>query len=198
MGYAPVSNTRDNPPCNTLFIGNLGDNVNEQELQVLFGGQAVRGAAVGNGVGDKLCTNMGPWGGVLNHVLLLQKGLAWPSWGCFGTSKGWLCLCHLSAWRPLIKNPCLPMSVECTRRLHWCLSLQGFQQLKVLRSGRQVSCFVEYDTIENASQCHATQQVRVTHSKALRCGQHTSMHARAAAATAACMQSSGLGCGGVC
>lgn len=41
MGYAPVSNTRDNPPCNTLFIGNLGDNVNEQELQGLFAGQQV-------------------------------------------------------------------------------------------------------------------------------------------------------------
>ena len=22
--YAPVTNTKDNPPCNTLFIGNLG------------------------------------------------------------------------------------------------------------------------------------------------------------------------------
>lgn len=74
VGYAPVSNTRDNPPCNTLFIGNLGDNVNEQELQGLFAGQ------------------------------------------------------------------------------------QGFSQLKVLRNGRQVSCFVEFDTIEAASQCHTTQQ----------------------------------------
>ncbi len=23
--YAPVTNTKDNPPCNTLFIGNLGE-----------------------------------------------------------------------------------------------------------------------------------------------------------------------------
>lgn len=38
--------------------------------------------------------------------------------------------------------------------------VQGFQQLKVLRTGRQVSCFVEYDSTESASQCHATQQVR--------------------------------------
>lgn len=38
--------------------------------------------------------------------------------------------------------------------------LQGFQQLKVLRSGRQVSCFVEFETVESASQCHTTQQVR--------------------------------------
>lgn len=26
-GYQAVSNTKDNPPCNTLFIGNLGDGV---------------------------------------------------------------------------------------------------------------------------------------------------------------------------
>jgi hypothetical protein len=42
VGYAPVSNTRDNPPCNTLFIGNLGDAVQEADLHVLFGGQPVR------------------------------------------------------------------------------------------------------------------------------------------------------------
>lgn len=41
MGYAPVSNTRDNPPCNTLFIGNLGDAVQEADLHVLFGHQPV-------------------------------------------------------------------------------------------------------------------------------------------------------------
>ncbi|KAG1326946.1 RNA-binding protein with multiple splicing 2 [Cocos nucifera] len=29
-------NTKDNPPCNTLFIGNLGENVNEEELRGLF------------------------------------------------------------------------------------------------------------------------------------------------------------------
>lgn len=74
VGYAPVSNTRDNPPCNTLFIGNLGDAVQEADLHVLFGGQP------------------------------------------------------------------------------------GFQQLKVLHSGRQVSCFVEFETVETASQCHTTQQ----------------------------------------
>ncbi|XP_010928627.1 uncharacterized protein [Elaeis guineensis] len=31
-GYSPIQNTKDNPPCNTLFIGNLGENVNEEEL----------------------------------------------------------------------------------------------------------------------------------------------------------------------
>ena len=32
-----VSNTKDNPPCNTLFVGNLGDGVSEAELRQLFG-----------------------------------------------------------------------------------------------------------------------------------------------------------------
>lgn len=27
LGYAPVTNRGDNPPCNTLFIGNLSDQV---------------------------------------------------------------------------------------------------------------------------------------------------------------------------
>ena len=35
-GYAPITNTKDNPPCNTLFIGNLGDGVNEAEIRGLF------------------------------------------------------------------------------------------------------------------------------------------------------------------
>ncbi|XP_021747263.1 cell wall integrity protein scw1-like [Chenopodium quinoa] len=34
--YVPVQNTKDNPPCNTLFIGNLGENINEDELRGLF------------------------------------------------------------------------------------------------------------------------------------------------------------------
>jgi RNA recognition motif-containing protein len=36
-----VSNTKDNPPCNTLFVGNLGDGVEESELQALFSAQPV-------------------------------------------------------------------------------------------------------------------------------------------------------------
>lgn len=39
QGFAPVTNTKDNPPCNTLFIGNLGDMVSEAELKGLFGSQ---------------------------------------------------------------------------------------------------------------------------------------------------------------
>jgi hypothetical protein len=37
--YAPVKNEKDNPPCNTLFIGNLGESVNENELRCAFGPQ---------------------------------------------------------------------------------------------------------------------------------------------------------------
>ncbi|KAG7672028.1 putative Cell wall integrity protein scw1 [Nannochloris sp. 'desiccata'] len=37
--YAPVKNEKDNPPCNTLFIGNLGENIIEDELRAVFGPQ---------------------------------------------------------------------------------------------------------------------------------------------------------------
>ncbi|KAL0012738.1 hypothetical protein SO802_007846 [Lithocarpus litseifolius] len=37
--YVPVQNAKDNPPCNTLFIGNLGENINEEELRGLFSAQ---------------------------------------------------------------------------------------------------------------------------------------------------------------
>ncbi|KAJ7122711.1 hypothetical protein O6H91_Y563300 [Diphasiastrum complanatum] len=38
-GYAPVQNTKDNPPCNTLFIGNLGEATSESELRGVFSSQ---------------------------------------------------------------------------------------------------------------------------------------------------------------
>ncbi|GMY38465.1 U1 small nuclear ribonucleoprotein A isoform X1 [Fagus crenata] len=34
--FVPVQNAKDNPPCNTLFIGNFGENINEEELRGLF------------------------------------------------------------------------------------------------------------------------------------------------------------------
>jgi hypothetical protein len=37
--FSPVTNLRDNPPCNTLFVGNLGDNTSEQELRALLSSQ---------------------------------------------------------------------------------------------------------------------------------------------------------------
>eukprot|EP01024_Parvocaulis_polyphysoides_P025182 TRINITY_DN22_c0_g1_i1.p5 TRINITY_DN22_c0_g1~~TRINITY_DN22_c0_g1_i1.p5 ORF type:complete len:191 (+),score=29.91 TRINITY_DN22_c0_g1_i1:98-670(+) len=39
QAYGQVTNVRDNPPCNTLFIGNLSDNVDENELRGLFSAQ---------------------------------------------------------------------------------------------------------------------------------------------------------------
>lgn len=39
QGYAPVTNSNDNAPCNTLFIGNLGAGVSETELRGIFGCQ---------------------------------------------------------------------------------------------------------------------------------------------------------------
>lgn len=38
-GFAEVSNVGDNPPCTTLFVGNLSDDVSEAELHGLFAGQ---------------------------------------------------------------------------------------------------------------------------------------------------------------
>ncbi|XVE89472.1 hypothetical protein DITRI_Ditri19aG0203900 [Diplodiscus trichospermus] len=37
--YVSVQNTKDNFPCNTLFIGNLGENINEEELSGIFSAQ---------------------------------------------------------------------------------------------------------------------------------------------------------------
>ncbi|KAG2271180.1 hypothetical protein Bca52824_065735 [Brassica carinata] len=37
--YVPVQNAKDNPPCNTLFIGNLPENINEEELWSLLSSQ---------------------------------------------------------------------------------------------------------------------------------------------------------------
>ncbi|EFJ46437.1 hypothetical protein VOLCADRAFT_32205, partial [Volvox carteri f. nagariensis] len=39
VSFGPVTNKFDNPPCNTLFIGNLGDTVDENELMQVFGNQ---------------------------------------------------------------------------------------------------------------------------------------------------------------
>jgi hypothetical protein len=36
LGFAPVTNLNDNPPCNTLFIGNLCDEVDERDLRAVM------------------------------------------------------------------------------------------------------------------------------------------------------------------
>lgn len=143
MGYAPVSNTRDNPPCNTLFIGNLGDAVQEADLHVLFGGQPVSAGSV-----PAVPAGLQPGCAGLSAV---GKGLWWQSRAA--------CPRHRQVvWLEGSRHAelCLPHCPTACVLLY----LQGFQQLKVLRSGRQVSCFVEFETVESASQCHTTQQVR--------------------------------------
>ncbi len=72
---AVVSNTKDNPPCNTLFIGNLGDSVSEAELRSVFS------------------------------------------------------------------------------------ILPGFQQIKLGKNNRNISCFVEFRDLASAMGCHQSQQV---------------------------------------
>ena len=56
-GFAPVTNIGDNPPCSTLFVGNLGDAVSEHELRGLFavqpGFRQVRPARRTTGPGDR-------------------------------------------------------------------------------------------------------------------------------------------------
>jgi hypothetical protein len=39
QNWRPLSNARDNAPCNTLFIGNLGEGTREEELHQLMGSQ---------------------------------------------------------------------------------------------------------------------------------------------------------------
>lgn len=39
--FSPGKGNRENPPCNTLFIGNLSEGVSKQELEGLFGHQQV-------------------------------------------------------------------------------------------------------------------------------------------------------------
>lgn len=39
QNWRPLSNARDNAPCNTLFIGNLGENTREEELHQLMASQ---------------------------------------------------------------------------------------------------------------------------------------------------------------
>ena len=84
---AAVSNTKDNPPCNTLFIGNLGDSVSEAELRSVFS------------------------------------------------------------------------------------ILPGFQQIKLGKNNRNISCFVEFRDLASAMGCHQSQQVGqwgVGHERALK------------------------------
>lgn len=44
--FSPGKSNRENPPCNTLFIGNLSEGVSKQELEGLFGHQQVGSGAI--------------------------------------------------------------------------------------------------------------------------------------------------------
>ncbi len=57
--YAPVTNTKDNPPCNTLFIGNLSEHTSEDELRGIFQDQP--GAVSGFLVWRRLLVVAGCW-----------------------------------------------------------------------------------------------------------------------------------------
>jgi len=46
----------DNPPCNTLFVGNLSDNINESELTSVFSTSPVSAATKGGFVHWALLT----------------------------------------------------------------------------------------------------------------------------------------------
>jgi hypothetical protein len=108
--YAPVKNEKDNPPCNTLFIGNLSDNVDEDEIRAVFG-----------------------------YVFLHYY---WQVNGVYTCS----CNQHLSG-----PHNELLFCFECR-------SQQGFQQLKVVRSPKGVSAFIEFSDTEAAAACHKSQQ----------------------------------------
>lgn len=51
----------DNPPCNTLFVGNLGPGVTETELRQVFSVQPVGGGTCGR-VGVDSHGELMPWG----------------------------------------------------------------------------------------------------------------------------------------
>jgi hypothetical protein len=36
LGFAPMTNLNDNAPCNTLFIGNLCNQIDEADLRAVF------------------------------------------------------------------------------------------------------------------------------------------------------------------
>jgi hypothetical protein len=73
---------------------------------------------------------------------------------------------------------------------------QGFTQIKVLRVGRSVSCFVEFDRVEDAAACHSTQQVRAcggARRRTVCCGRLNSLQLLTAACC--CLAACGAGRG---
>jgi hypothetical protein len=60
-------------------------------------------------------------------------------------------------WRPICPQQYDPSPYPLLMLPH----TQGYQQLKVMRTGRNVTCFVEFDTVATATACHESQQVGV-------------------------------------
>lgn len=116
-GYAPISNTKDNPPCNTLFIGNLGDGVNEAEIRGLF-----------------RCA---------------KAGFRWLCWAAASqlaqVHAAMSLLLHTQPPTPAL--PSLPRSHQ-----------PGFQQLKLVRGPKGVTCFIEFIDVPSAMAVHDAQQ----------------------------------------
>lgn len=123
MQPASTTSSGDNPPCNTLFVGNLCETVNEAELQSIFGGHAVGGWGLWATVCHALV-------GRLACLFSLRRSSEVDGfrWGC------------------AMRDCVLCSLVQCCPRL---LDVQGFRQLKIVR-GRNTTAFVEYDNIENA------------------------------------------------
>jgi hypothetical protein len=58
VGFLPVANRNDNPPCNTLFIGNLSDQVTEpalKEQEQINQGQPLVACSLGSMIRPGLC-----------------------------------------------------------------------------------------------------------------------------------------------
>lgn len=105
--YAPVSNTNDNPPCNTLFVGNLADGVDEAELQGLFSTQPVRHDSA-----PLSCA----WVMVACHSVMLYLVIAsifswhiYKSWNSIPWFDSPLAVSHITT--------AMAMLVECTRKI---------------------------------------------------------------------------------
>ncbi len=120
-----IQNTKDNPPCNTLFIGNLGEAVNETELRGLFSRQALtptlilRVSPQGHGK-QSLWIHLHLWQGAsLPYLLKQHPVLIW----------------YLVFW-------------DLQLYVIWSLlvvsSQPGFRQMKVVRQGKNTVCFIEF------------------------------------------------------
>lgn len=116
--YAPMKNENDNPPCNTLFIGNLSEGVDESELQAVFG------------------------------------------YVCFDPARDIVPTLSLRVFVFVCVPLPLPLSVNLIPCVCVCVyrKQNGFQQLKVVKTSKGISAFIEFTDTEAAVACHQSQQ----------------------------------------